>query len=252
MPRAVRALTSAVAVLTLAACTSSGGPGEAEDAATPTIAPVPTAISASLTPADTPACLPAGTATVTTGAADDPTLVSFAGGGTRGVLLAPQDRGDACQWADELARLAGEGYLVASFGWADDGRASFLAAADTLRSLGATDVALVGASKGGTYSAALAAEVDAVAVVALGPPAAFDGQDAQSASSSYDGPLLVIASTDDSSVGVDSSEAVARADDPSTFVELSGSAHGVALLESEHREQVQQAIDDTLATGFDS
>lgn len=248
MPRAVRVLTSCLAVLALAACTSSGS----DDAETPTLAPSPAGISASLTPADTPDCLPAGTATVTTGDADDPTLVSFAGGGTQGVLLAPQDRGDACQWADELARLAGEGYLVASFGWSDDGRASFLGAVDTLRSLGATDVALVGASKGGTYAATLADEVDAVAVVALGPPASFEGQVAMATSSTYTGPLLVIASTDDPNVGVDSSRAVSRADDPSTFLELPGSAHGVALFTTEHREQVQQAIDETLATGFAS
>ncbi|KRD44594.1 hypothetical protein ASE38_10890 [Cellulomonas sp. Root930] len=247
MLRAVRVLTSCLAVAALAACTSSGG---SDDAATPTLAPAPAGISASLAPAETPDCLPAGTATVTTGSAEDPTLVSFTGGGTKGVLLAPQNQGDACQWADELARLAGEGYLVASFGWSADGEESFLAAVDVLRSLGATGIALVGASKGGTYAAAFADELAPVAVVALGPPAVFDGQDAQSASSSYDGPLLVIASTDDSSVGVDSSEAVSRADDPSTFLELSGSAHGVALLESEHRDQVQQAIDETIAAGF--
>ena len=212
----------------------------------------PAGISAPLTPADTPTCLPEGTATVTTGAPDDPTLVSFTGSGARGVLLAPQDQGDACQWAAELARLAGEGYLVASFGWGSDGAASFTGAVDVLRSLGATDVALVGASKGGAYAAALADEVDAVSVVALGPPAVFDGQDAQSASSSYTGPLLVIATTDDSNVGVDSSRAVSRADDPSTFLELSGSAHGVDLLASQHQAKVQDAIDAALAAAFTS
>jgi hypothetical protein len=142
MPRAARVLTSCLAVLALAACTSPGG---SDDAATPTptLASAPAGISASLTPADTPDCLPAGTATVTTGSAEDPTLVSFTGGGTKGVLLAPQNQGDACQWADELTRLAGEGYLVASFGWSADGEASFLGAVDVLRSLGATAVALV-------------------------------------------------------------------------------------------------------------
>lgn len=248
MPSAVRLLIPALAVLSLAACTSSGTPDE-----TPTPTPTeaaPTAVSAPLTPADTPTCLPEGTATVTTGPADDPTLVSFTGSGTKGVLLAPQNQGDACQWAGELARLAGEGYLVASFDWAADGASSFTGAVDVLRGLGATDVALVGASKGGAYAAAFADDVDAVSVVALGPPAVFDGQDAQSASSSYTGPLLVIATTDDSSVGVDSSRDVSRADDPTTFMELSGSAHGVALLASEHKAHVEEAIDEALAAGF--
>lgn len=249
MPSVVRLLLPAFAVLALAACTSSGGTDDTTPEPTSSQA-APADVSASLTPAETPPCLPEGTATVTTGPADDPTLVSFTGSGTKGVLLAPQNQGDACQWATELARLAGEGYLVASFGWAADGASSFLGAVDVLRSLGATDVALVGASKGGAYAAAFADDVDAVSVVALGPPAVFDGQDAQSESSRYTGPLLVIASTDDSSVGVDSSRDVSRADDPSTFLELSGSAHGVALLASEHQQQVQDAIDEQLATGF--
>ena len=248
MLRAVRLLLPALVVLTVAACTSSGDTDGTPEPTSSQAAPA--GISASLTPADTPTCLPEGTATVTTGPQDDPTLVSFTGSGTKGVLLAPQDRGDACQWAAELARLAGEGYLVASFGWAADGSSSFTGAVDVLRSLGATDIALVGASKGGTYAAAFADDVDAVSVVALGPPATFDGQDAQSASSSYTGPLLVIASTDDRNVGVDSSRDVSRADDPSTFLELSGNAHGVALLASEHQQQVQDAIDEQLAAGF--
>ena len=185
-------------------------------------APAPAGISASLTPADTPTCLPEGTATVTTGPQDDPTLVSFTGAGSR-----------ACSWhrRTRATRASGRRSSHGSRGRATwsrpsagrtDGVASFIGAVDVLRSLGATDVALVGASKGGTYAAALADDVGAVSVVALGPPAVFDGQDAQSASSSYTGPLLVIASTDDSSVGVDSSKDVSRADDPSTFLELSG------------------------------
>ena len=248
MPSPVRLLLPVLVVLSLCACTSTA---DSDDTSEPTASQAaPAGISASLTPADTPTCLPEGTATVTTGPQDDPTLVSFTGSGPRGVLLAPQNQGDACQWAAELARLAGEGYLVASFSWGADGAASVTGAADVLRSLGATDVALVGASKGGTYAAALADEVDAVTVVALGPPAEFEGQDARSASSSYTGPLLVIASTDDPNVGVDSSREVSRADDPSTFLELSGTAHGVELLASQHQGTVQDAIDKALATGF--
>ena len=249
MPRAVRVLLPALAVLALAACTSSGGTDEtpapnASDAA------APAGISASLTPADTPTCLPQGTATVTTGPQDDPTLVSFTGSGAQGVVLAPQDQGDACQWAAEMARLAGQGYLVASFGWSSDGAASVIGTVDVLRGLGATDIALVGASKGGTYAAAFADDVDAVSVVALGPPVTFDGLDAAAASTGYAGPLLVIATTDDSNVGVDSSREVSRADDPATFVELSGSAHGVGLFASEHKAKVEDAIDGALAAGF--
>ena len=143
-----------------------------------------------------------------------------------------------------------EGYLVATFGWSESGERSFTDAVDVLRGVGATEVAFVGASKGGMYSAALADELDPVTVVALGPPAEYDGHDARSASSSYTGPLLVIASTEDRSVPALSSKLVSRADDPATFVELNGSAHGVQLFNGEHREQVEQLIDDALASGF--
>ena len=68
--------------------------------------------------------------------------------------------------------------------------------------------------------------------------------------SSYTGPLLVIASTDDPSVDVEQSGLVARSDVPATFVELPGSAHGVALFESEHQAAVEGMIDEFLAASF--
>ncbi|WP_456788770.1 alpha/beta hydrolase [Cellulomonas sp. P5_C5] len=240
------AALAAAATLALVACTAP-----ADDTAAPTAAPsAPTGIVSSMRPADRPMCLPEGAAAVTTGPEDDPTLVAFAGSGTRGVVLAPQSDGQVCQWAQQLVRLVEEGYLVATFSWSGVGERSFTDAVDVLRGVGATEVAFVGASKGGMYSAALADELDPVTVVALGPPVEYDGHDAHSTSSSYTGPLLVIASTEDRSVPALSSKLVARADDPATFVELSGSAHGVQLFNGEHREQVEQLIDDALASGF--
>ena len=236
---------AALSVLGVVACTAP-----ADDAAPSATPAAPTGNVASTRPADRPACLPEGTTAVTTGPQDDPTLVAYAGSGTRGVVLAPQSDGQVCQWSRELVRLVEQGYLVATFGWSGDGERSFTDAVDVLRGVGATQVAFMGASKGGTYAAALADELDPVTVVALGPPAEHEGHDAGSASSSYAGPLLVIASTDDRDVAARSSELVARPDDPSTFVEVTGSAHGVELLDGEHHEQVQQLIDEALASGF--
>lgn len=235
------------ALLLLAGCTG-GGEEPAPDAApeeTVSVGPSP-----AIRPVEVPDCAPEGSAAAATGPEEDPTLVVWTGAGTKGVVLAPQNQSDYCQWADQMARLAGEGYLVASFSWSDDAAGSLLGAVDALRSVGAQQVALVGASKGGTMSAAFADEADAVAVVALGPPATFEGTDAASEASTYDGPLLVVASTDDSQVSVDSSREVARADDPSTFMELSGGAHGVALFAGEHASHVEAAIDGMLAQGF--
>ena len=236
----VRAAVGVLAVLvTLCAC--GDGAGE------PT--PTPSSV-ATIRPADVPLCLPDGASAVNVGPEDDPTLVGIAGSGARGVVLGPQSDGDVCQWARQLERLVDEGYLVATFTWSSDGERSFRDAVDALEGQGATDVAFVGASKGGMYAAALADDLDPVTVVALGPPAQYDGHDARAAGSRYTGPLLVSASADDRNVTALSSKLVSRPDDPSTFVELSGDAHGVALFAGEHRAQVEQAIDDALAAGF--
>lgn len=233
----------AAALLGVAACSATGDtePGPSTSASVAADAP---------RPADRPLCLPEDASAVTTGPEDDPTLVAFAGSGTRGVLLAPQSDGQVCQWSRQLVRLVEEGYLVATFSWSGVGERSFTDAVEVLRDAGATEVAFVGASKGGMYSAALADVLDPVTVVALGPPAQYDGHDARSTSTSYTGPLLVVAATDDRNVSALSSQLVARADDPATYVELSGGAHGVELLTSEHRAQVEQLIDDALASGF--
>lgn len=240
-------LAVGVGALLLAGCTAGGDEPEPDAAPEETASVGP---SPAIRPVEVPDCAPEGSAAAATGPEDDPTLVVWTGAGTKGVVLAPQNQADYCQWTDQMTRLAGQGYLVASFSWSGDPAGSLLGAVDALRSVGAQDVALVGASKGGAFSAALADEADAAAVVALGPPATFEGIDASSEASTYDGPLLVIASTDDGQVSVDGSREVARADDPSTFMELSGGAHGVALFTGEHASHVEVAIDGVLAQGF--
>lgn len=239
------ALVLGVGALLLPVAGCTGGDTDAAPEETVSVGPSP-----AIRPAEVPDCLPEGTAAAAIGPEEDPTLVAWTGAGTKAVVLAPQNQADYCQWADEMTRLAGEGYLVASFSWSDDPAGSLLGAVDAVRSVGAQQVALVGASKGGAFSAALADEADAVAVVALGPPATFEGIDATSEANTYDGPLLVVASTDDGQVSVDSSREVARADDPSTFLELPGGAHGVALFAGEHADHVRTSIDGMLAQGF--
>ncbi|WP_273654109.1 hypothetical protein [Cellulomonas fimi] len=249
--RRAPAAAAVAAVLVLAACTAGGEastPGGTDGATGPVTDAVGDATERRA--AEAPPCLPDDTEAVAIGPQDDPTLVAWTGTGTDAVVLAPQNGGGPCQWAEQMARLAGEGYLVASFSWSSDSRDSLLGAVDAVRAAGAQQVALVGASKGGTYAAGLAAEADAVAVVALGPPADLDGVDARPEESGYEGPLLVVASTNDGDVAVGSSRWVSRPDDPSTFLELPGGAHGVALFTTSHRTQVQDAIDEVLARGF--
>ncbi|TQL03619.1 S9 family peptidase [Cellulomonas sp. SLBN-39] len=245
---AVGALAAVLALAALTACSSDTPPDPeaVPTSATTTLAAAPV----ELTPTDPDACLAEGVAAADVGEDLAATHVAWAGSGTRGVVLSPQDGGDVCQWADELVRLASQGYLVATFTWGGAAEESVRGAVDVLRAAGAQDVALVGASMGGAWSAALAQDLDAAAVVALSPPAAFGDLDATAASHGYTGPIVVVASADDGDVPAAQSMQVAPLDDPDAYVELSGSAHGVALLDGEHADQVRDIIDETLAAGF--
>lgn len=230
----------------LSGCTSDGGEETSAPTGTaPSIGPSP-----NMRPAEVLDCLPEGTATAATGPEDDPTLVAWTGSGTKAVVLAPQAGDGPCDWADQLTRLAGEGYLVGTFSWSSDGAQSLRDAVQVLRTVGGQDFALVGASKGGAVVAAGADEIYPKTVVALSPPSQYEGVDARAASNTYDGPLLVVASADDQDVHADDSRLVARADDPSTFLLLDGAAHGVALFNGPHKAEVEQKIDDALASGF--
>lgn len=245
---------AALALGLLAACSTGTGPapGDAQgDAATPTVLESPPVEMAAMDP---PECLTDGVAYAEVGTGMAASRVAWAGSGPRGVLLAPQVRGDVCQWSAELVRLAGEGYMVATFDWGKAGEIGFRAALDVLRTTGAQDVAFVGASAGGTLAAGLADDLDAVAVVALSPPSENGGVDARAASSGFTGPLQVFASTDDPQVAAADSALVARQDATSVVTEVPGTAHGVELLapDAPHAEHVRSTIDAALTQGFEA
>lgn len=252
--RVAVALLGAAGLALTASC-STGTPDESPDAAatgaaaeqTPTTLP---SAPVTLTPAEVPDCLPEGVAAATVGEAPATTTVAWAGAGDRGVVLAPQVDGDVCQWADELVRLAGEGYLVATYAWGTSGEAGFASAVDVLEATGATRLAFVGASAGGTLAAGLADDLGATAVVALSPPAQYGEVDARAASSTFTGPLQVFSSTDDPQVPAADSALVARNDKTSITTEVSGTAHGIEFLDGYHLEHVRSVVDDSLEQGF--
>ncbi|WP_448630018.1 alpha/beta fold hydrolase [Cellulomonas soli] len=247
-PRTYAALAAVLlGSLGLVGCSAETEP---ESAPTPTSSRDLTLPLDGLTEVEAASCIPDGLRAVQAGPADDLTTVVVAGSGTDAVLLVPQNGGDECQWAQEARRLAEQGYLVATFGWARDDGASFRAAAGVLDTLGAQRTAFVGASKGGTYSIALAQELGAVTVVAISSPPTFDGLDAVAGRTSYTGPLLVVASVDDADVPASQTKTLARADDPDGFVELPGSSHGVAILAGTHAEELRGLVDDALSAAF--
>ncbi|MFC8192983.1 alpha/beta hydrolase family protein [Cellulomonas sp. NPDC057328] len=252
--RTALALLGAVGLALTAAC-STGTPDEGSDAAATAAAPeqTPTVLPSApvtLTPADVPDCLPDGVAAAQVGEAPATTTVAWAGSGDRGVVLAPQVDGDVCQWADELVRLAGEGYLVATYAWGTSGEAGFASAVDVLEATGATRLAFVGASAGGTLAAGLADDLGATAVVALSPPAQYGEVDARAASSTFTGPLQVFASTEDPQVPLADSTQVARQDKTSVTTQIPGTAHGVEFLAGAHADHVRTVVDEALTQGF--
>lgn len=231
---------AALAWAALAAC--GGGAGDEPTALPGAGAPE------GMVAVEAPECLPAGTLAFRAGPDDAPTLVAVVGEGETGVVLAPQNGGDWCQWAGEVDRLVEAGHAVATFTWASDSAASLRFAVDAITDAGAGSFALVGASKGGTFAAALAAELRPAAVIALSPPAEFDGADGRAANSGYTGPLLVVASADDGGTPAADSREVARDDE--SYLEVPGSAHGVRIFDGESADEVRAAIDATLAEGF--
>jgi len=236
------------AVLLVGACAPDSGDG-----------PGPTSTDAAssdgMKAAKAPDCLPSGTQAVAVTSGEVTTAVAVTAGGSEGVVLAPQNGGDWCQWASEAKHLVSEGYRVATFTWPGTGNlkgeAAMRSAVAALHQAGVKKVALVGASKGGTYVVAMAQELGAVGVVALSPPSRFEGMDARSTSVDYTGPLLVIAARDDPDVSRDDSQLVSRPDEGPSFFEVPLAAHGVAMLaDPDHHDHVEFLIDDELTRSF--
>jgi hypothetical protein len=252
MPRAKTLRATALTTLgltlalALAACSSS------DDGSAPTPTPAdsgPKAIAA-------PSCFPAGAHGFVEGSADDGSAapVAVAGTGPHGVVLAPMDGGDWCQWSFAFQHFLDQGYAIASFTYPQQTYQVVAGAVDALKRSGVQDVALVGASKGGSFVGAFAAQVGAKSFVAFSPPALVEGADGSDGARDFDGPLLVVASKDDNAgVAAASSRQVSHAStDPSTFMEVPGTAHGIAILRADGSEPVWAAMDATIAKGFGS
>ncbi|GIG39569.1 alpha/beta hydrolase [Cellulomonas phragmiteti] len=252
------AAVAALALGLLTACSTGTEPQTGVAAPTATAAdpaPDPTMLEdapVDMVPAPAPECLSEGVAYATVGEGDTAASIAWAGAGERGVLFAPPVDGDVCQWSGELVRLAAEGYLVATYDWGASGEAGFRAALDVLRATGAERVAFVGASAGGTLAAGLADDLEAVAVVALSPPATYGEVDARAEVSQFAGPLQVFSSTDDPQVPAADSALVVRNDRTSIVTEVSGTAHGIEFMapDADHADHIRSIIDDALTEGF--
>ena len=111
-----------------------------------------------------------------------------------------------------------------------------------MRRRGFETVFLVGASMGGTTSLVVAASEDIAGVIAVSPPAQFEGQDALELAPNISEPVLLIASEDDApSLRFDELLEAAAAAEVEMYV---GNDHGTELFapEREHRKAVQDVI----------
>lgn len=188
--------------------------------------------------------------------------VEFGSSGT-GVVLAHQNQGSVCEWLPFAKKLADKGYHVLAFDFGGEGDSDkhpggpsiggdVVSAAKWLRTRGATDLVLMGASKGGTASLDATTKLDPrpKAVVTMSAPATFDAADALSAASKATFPVLYIAGEYDTPFNTDAKQlydATPPAVDRQLLVIPGAAEHGTALFASPAADTVTKAIDDFLA-----
>lgn len=162
------------------------------------------------------------------------------GRGRVGVVLSHMYPSDAKSWYEPAKDLAAAGYMALAFnfrGYADsDGEKApskastdVRAAVAELKDRGARNVALVGASMGGTASIVAADDRTPLAVVAISAPARFMTLDAISVAQNVQRPVLLMASQGDADAFRSLQELERALPNPDTKI-YDGDAHGTALL----------------------
>lgn len=171
------------------------------------------------------------------------------GTGTSGVVLAPQDNGDICQWLPYAEQLATR-YRVALFDWKEPRSEVLALAVAALRDAGARKVVLGGASFGGALAMSRAHRVRPrpSGVVSLGGELTLPGFDGRPGIRKWRGPLLQISSAQDEYFDSRNAQQLRKIHPGSeTVLMLPGSAHGVDMLDGPHRDRVLAAVDRFLA-----
>jgi pimeloyl-ACP methyl ester carboxylesterase len=188
------------------------------------------------------------------------------GDGTAGVVLSHMRPADQTSWFRFASRLADAGYLVLTYdfrGYCPGGEGGcsegerdvgemwrdVVAAVELVRSEGATSVALVGASMGGTASLVAAAreDLEVRAVITLSAPISIEGL-------VVDGPLLsqisagklFIAGVGDATAARDAQTLHDLAPPPRRVEIVPADDHGTDLLTSGQAEVVRRLIEAQL------
>jgi pimeloyl-ACP methyl ester carboxylesterase len=168
------------------------------------------------------------------------------GSGTRAAIFANQADGDVCQWQSHAQLLAQKDYLAVVFNYSQFGaKGDVLAAVATVRQRGATEVYLIGASRGGTavLTAAAAAEPPVDAVVSLSAPRSYMGEGAAVVMPDFTTPVLFMVGESDAPFADETRklyEACASAD--KQLEVFDNGRHGVALVDAAVFDQIQDFL----------
>jgi pimeloyl-ACP methyl ester carboxylesterase len=189
------------------------------------------------------------------------------GDGSTGVVLSHMRPADQRSWFAFAKRLADEGYLVLTYdfrgycpggvGGCSQGELQIsaiwqdvLGAMDFVRSQGATTVALVGASMGGTASLVAAGQEgsDVAVVVTLSAPMSIDGELGVDAAllQRVDANKLFIAGVGDASAAASAEQLYEMAPPPKRPEVVPADDHGTDLLTGSRGEAVQRIIETYL------
>ncbi len=170
-----------------------------------------------------------------------------------GVVLAHMRPNDQRAWFGFAQELADNGYAALTFdfrGYGETGGDEDLGKLDddlaaALRFLQVDrrkdTVFLIGASMGGTAALVVASQQRVAGVVAVSPPAEFEGLDAVEAVSNITAPKLLVASEDDTEA-IGFQDLLDAASEPVDSEVYPGNAHGTNLLQSEHSAALRALI----------
>lgn len=177
------------------------------------------------------------------------------GSGTKAVVLSHMFPADQSSWFDTAEDFAAGGYLVLTYNFRGYGESqggkdinlldrdvkaaiSFLTEAKSV-----SDIALVGASMGGTASigAAAGSEVDGVAT--LSAPVRFRGLDASSAITGVLARKLFLASLEDRDAAESAERLLKLSRDPEADIKFfPGDAHGTDMVRGRRGDEVRAAL----------
>jgi pimeloyl-ACP methyl ester carboxylesterase len=228
----------------------SGADADGDPEATPT---TETAVPTESTETTETATTTATETTATTETTESPRTVSFEaphgatieatayGSGDCGVILVPQINLDRGSWKPQAEMIAKMGHLALAIDEDPDDRpASVRGAVQYIRTeRSVSTVVLVGASSGGEAVVVANAEMDAPVA---GTVAISAGGGADRASDLRGRTLFVVSEGDDDRFVRVATELHEGAPDPTKLVTYDGSAHGQAIFDSEHGDDLRERL----------